>query len=131
MSLKKEIIIPKDLFELANNEFETNWKSDKVKVKRFLRGDIGKIQQACIKAKSSMGLEFSATLDTSLLLDFTVMQGVAEAPWGANDLAQVQNLPPPIFDWAYNQITEFNTLSDKKKETLDTSQEVARQESTN
>lgn len=121
--MKKEVYIPDELFELANSEFDTNWKSTKVTIKRFLREEVGKIEQASIKAKATTVTDFSASVDCTSYRDVTVLIGVAEAPWPINDPSAIKRLPPMIFDWVFKEIQEFNTLSAKKKENLNTLQQ--------
>jgi len=120
MVMTKEVQIPEDIFELSNKEFETGWKTDKVSIKRFLREEIGKIEQASIKAKATTTTDFSASVDCTNYRDVTVALGVTAAPWNINDLNAIKRLPPIVFDWVFKEIQDFNTLAAKKKENLNT-----------
>lgn len=128
MGLKKELQIPEELYNMANEEYEKGWHSDKVVIKRFLYGDSLAIQQASMKVKAQLGSQAIADFNISEIQTATILRGVVQAPWGINNISTVRELPPFIGEWVYEQINEFNTLSAKKKEVSKTSLEDSQTE---
>ncbi len=119
--LTKEIEIPEELFRVAKDEYDVKWTSNKVTIKRFLTGEIKRIESDSMKVNAIVGANGATTakvdLDQSKNFVLTVARGVASSPWGANDSNAVEGLPPHISEWVYNEIAEFNKITDKKKET--------------
>ena len=119
MPLKRVVTIPAELFELATKEFDMNWTTDQVTVNRFLGGDSKDLERDSMKIKgniSSSG-EAKATvdIDPTELYWQTILRGVDKAPWAPNNVSIARSIPRPVLDWIHEQITEFNTLSVKKK----------------
>jgi len=119
MVLTKEIELPEDLMDLAIKEFDCPWQTNKVKIKRFKFGDQADLEKESTTVKMiQVGREqkVSADIDPAELQIKTILKGVVSAPWMANDLAAVRDLPGPIAQWVLGQLSEFNTIEFKKKE---------------
>jgi len=114
--LEKELEMPKELYDMCNEEYETKWTNGRVKIKRFLAKELGAIQNASVKVKSSNGLTPSADINPVELRFQSVLKGVVEAPWGVNNIDAIYNLPPQVLDWVFTELDEFNTVSYKKKD---------------
>jgi len=117
MSLTKELVIPEELFELAKTEFEVGWQDDKVTIKRLRYGDNLRIQKQAMNITGTPGVAASARADINPeeFQATTILKGVVKAPWGANNLKAILDLPPFIGEWIKSEIEEFNTLETKKK----------------
>jgi len=117
MGKTKEVSIPEEYMELCKTEFEIDLPSSKVVIKRFLRGDITRIQQECIKIKAtSTSNNISADVNSADYRDLSVVKAIVEAPWALEDLNAIRELPPFLVDWLEKEIKEFNTIEIKKKE---------------
>jgi len=121
MVLSKEIEIPGELMDLAIKEFDCPWQTNKVTIKRFKFGDNADLESLSTKVKMvQVGREMkvSADVDPAELSIHTLVKGVKAAPWQINSVDAVRDLPDAIAKWVIDQLTEFNTLEFKKKETL-------------
>lgn len=116
MALRKEIEIPEELFNMAHDEFECNWASRKVVIKRFLYGDQLQIQQETMKVKGTSPTNMSAEVNIGDLQALNLLRAIVEAPWQVNDINAIRQLPTPVADWLKDQVDEFNTITIKKKE---------------
>jgi hypothetical protein len=125
MGLYKDIVIPEEYVRIAREEFEQDLKGGKVRIKRFVRGDLSKLEQECIKIKaSSSSMTVSADVNSADYRDLTVVRAVVEAPWKTGDLNTFRGLPTFIADFLEQEVKEFNTLEVKKKEPLNISSET-------
>lgn len=116
MGTRKELEIPDELYKLAKEEFDCNWNSKKVVIKRFKFGDQVQLQQDSMKIKSTQMVNFNAEVNIADVQILTIMRAVVEAPWLINDVAAVKDLPGFIAEWLKQEIEEFNTITLKKKE---------------
>lgn len=120
MVLVKEIQLPRELYDLANEEFDCKWTNQIVKIKRFKFGDSNEIAREATKIKAIQSggeMKFNADIDPTEIQVLTVLKGIVAAPWTIGDKNMVNELPPPIAAWALKEIEEFNTVTFKKKET--------------
>lgn len=117
--LTKEIEMPKELFELSNEEFECDWKDGKVTIKRLRFGETNAISRESTTVKgTNVGgkVKMDIDINPAELQIQTLLKGVVSAPWKANDLAAIDELPTPVAEWAVVEIEKFNTITFKKKE---------------
>lgn len=122
--LVKELEIPKELFNLAVEEYDCDWKNNIVKIKRFTFGETNDISRKSTNIKMyQVGgvMKPDVNIDSTEIQVLTLLKGVAEAPWGVNDISVVNQLPPQIANWVLKEIEEFNSVSFKKKGSLVTS----------
>ena len=116
--LVKELEIPKELFDLAVEEYDCDWKSNLVKIKRFTFGETNDISRKSTNIKMyQVGgvMKPDVNIDSTEIQVLTLLKGVAEAPWEVNNVSVVNNLPPHVANWVLRQIEEFNSVSVKKK----------------
>lgn len=119
MVLVKEIELPRELYDLANQEFDCNWTNQVVKIKRFKFGDSNEIAREATKIKTfQVGneMKMNIDIDPTEIQILTLIRGIVVAPWQIGDKNAVSELPPPIANWALKEIEEFNTVTFKKKE---------------
>lgn len=117
MGRTKELEIPKEYIDLCKDEYDIVFKDNKVEIKRFLRGDVVKIEQQALKVKTNAsGTGMSADFNSSDYIDLTNVTAIVKAPWTVNDLNAYRQLPTFLTDWLTKEITEFNRLEVKKKE---------------
>ena len=122
--LVKELEIPKELFNLAVEEYDCDWKNNIVKIKRFTFGETNDISRKSTNIKMyQVGgvMKPDVNIDSTEIQVLTLLKGVAEAPWGVNYISVVNQLPPQIANWVLKEIEEFNSVSFKKKGSLVTS----------
>ena len=120
MVVVKELEMPKELFDLANEEFDCKWTNGLVKIKRFRFGDSNEIAREATKIKAvQVGgeMKFNADIDPTEIQLLTIQKGVISAPWGAGEKGPINDLPPPVANWVLQELEAFNTVSFKKKET--------------
>ena len=115
MGKTKEVNIPEEYLKICKEEYEVDLPSSKVVLKRLLRGDIGKIQQECIKIKATAN-NVNADVQSSDFRDLTVVKSIVEAPWNVDDLNAFRQLPPLVADFVEEEVKKFNTIEVKKKE---------------
>jgi len=113
--LEKEIEMPKELYEMANKEYDCKWPHGKVKIKRFLFKELSTIQNTAIKIKGTAGIAPSFDVNPVELKIQTILKGVLDSPWGSGDIGAVNTLPPFIADWVFGEIDAFNSIDAKKK----------------
>ncbi len=74
MGKTKEIEIPSEYVDICLEEYELDLKDSKVELKRFVRGDIVKIEQQCLKIKANAsGTGVSADFNSSDYKDLMVV----------------------------------------------------------
>lgn len=115
MGKKIELKIPEELYKMALEDYEMPWQSDKVVITRFTAGDVVDIERDSMEIKGSIGSTVSIKVNPADVQILTIMKGVLEAPWGANNVQSIRGLPPPVFQWVSEEINKFNTLEAKKK----------------
>ncbi len=95
MEKRKELTIPSGLME-------SDWKSDKVVIKRPTGGDLMRVRD------ESQGKEGIAVI-------LTVRGTVIEAPWKVNDSTAIQNIDGGLFLWLVKEIEAFINFSNEEK----------------
>lgn len=119
MVLVKEIQLPRELYDLANEEFDCKWTNQIVKIKRFKFGDSNEIARESTKIKTfQVGgeMKFNADIDPTEIQVLTLLKGIVAAPWQVGDKNAINELPPPVANWVLLEIETFNTVNFKKKE---------------
>jgi len=119
MVLTKDLEMPKEIYETAVNEYECKWLHGRVKIKRLKFGDNNEITKESTKLKTySVGGEMKVDIDVNPtdINTQTILRSVIEAPWAINDMGAIKDLPPIVANWILTEITQFNEISFKKKE---------------
>ncbi len=119
MVLTKELELPEELYDLSVKEFDCDWKDGKVTIKRFRFGEANAISRDAAKIKAvQVGgkMNLNAEIDPTEIQVLTLKTGITTAPWKVNDLDAINELPPPVANWALEELQKFNTITFKKKE---------------
>jgi len=117
MPLEKEVQVPPELMELAKMEFDiNNWMDNIVVIKRFKFKDTVQLQRDSVKIQGTATSNPTASVNIADAQILQIVRGVVKAPWGANDVTAVENLPPPVAEWVKDEIEAFNKLEVKKKQ---------------
>lgn len=107
----KEIEIDWDEWDEKSQEWKTEKK--KTKIRKLMGGERDTIIVESIPMKLTGGIQTSQP-NYKLLKKGYLLKGLVEAPFPINDKG-IDSLDANLSDYLFQQIMEFNNLSDKKK----------------
>ena len=108
MEKRKEVEIPKELME-------SDWKTNKVVVKRLTFGEQMRIRDDATKINLKGG-EVKGTVNQEIAMVSTIVKGVIEAPYKIGDASIVRDLDGAFGQWVLGEVQDFNKVSEKKNE---------------
>lgn len=97
---------------------EKEWKDNKVIIKRLSLGENMKIRDEAMKvAIKNNGVD--GTLSQEIAIVEKINKSVVEAPWETGNRKVVFDLDSALGEWILQEIQEFNSFPEKKKENTD------------
>lgn len=106
--------------EILAHFMEPEWKTNFIVVKRLSYKEKLRVQDESTHL-SIVGKSLKTDLSSSAATFGTIIKAVIEAPWGAGNVEATYALDGELGTWVSEQVNNFNTTSEEKKNSSETS----------
>ena len=102
--------IKEKILEIPKEYIETEWTTNKIKIRKWTAGIKAKITDECMQMTVIPGQKKAQSIPVqgAQFQILMVLHQTIEAPWKVGDIAVVNDLDPDLFDWVLTNITELN-----------------------